>query len=99
MVMADLADLRVGSIMVVVASVYSSMGDVRINALTIFARLMADSMLVSAGSAAKASASMLAPSETKNEKNIQTANAAKAEVAVLRNKIENKMATPSQNEI
>ena len=35
----------------------------------------------------------------KNEKKIQTARAARAEVAVLRNNIENRMATPSQNEI
>jgi hypothetical protein len=75
------------------------MGDIRVNALTIFIRRMTDSGLVSAGSDAKAFANTLAPSETKNEKNIQTANAARAEVAVLRNKIENKMATPSQNEI
>ena len=98
-VIADLAAFRVGSIIVVVASVYSSMGDVRINALTIFARRMADSRLVSAGSDASAFANTLAPSETKNEKNIQTARAARAEVAVLRNRIENKMATPSQNEM
>jgi hypothetical protein len=75
------------------------MGDVRINALTIFACRMADSILVSAALDAKAFANTLAPSDTKNEKNIQTAKAARAEVAVLRNKIENKMATPSQKEM
>ena len=55
MVIADLADFRIGSIIVVVASAYNSMGDVRIKALTILARRMADSRLVSAGSDASAS--------------------------------------------
>ena len=41
----------------------------------------------------------LAPSGIKNEKNIHIAKAAKAEVAVLRNNIEKRMATPSHREI
>ena len=57
------------------------MGDIRVNALTIFIRRMTDSGLVSAGSDAKAFANTLAPSETKNEKNIQTANANRAKAA------------------
>lgn len=95
----DRVDLRMGSMMVAVASVYNSMGDVSENAFTILARVMTLSGSDSVVSDESALASILAPSETKNEKNIHMANAAKADVAVLRNTIEKSMATPSHREI
>jgi len=70
-----------------------------LNAFTIFACCTTVSGFVRDGSLAMALARIFAPMGTKNEKKIQTANAARAEVAVLRNNMENRIATPSQKDI
>ena len=93
------ADFRMGSIIVAVASVYSSIGETKAKALTIRARRRISSGLAAPASGVNELSRMLAPMEMKNEKNIQSATAARADVAVLRKKIENKMAMPSQKEI
>ena len=93
------ADFRMGSIIVAVASVYSSIGEVSEKAFTIFARQRRSSGLAAPASGVSALAKMLAPMDTKKEKNIQTANAARADVAVLRKMIENRMAIPNQKEM
>jgi hypothetical protein len=99
MVTIERADLRVGSIIVAVASVYSSMGDVSVKAFTTLARHRISSALAATACGVSALANILAPMDTKKEKNIHTAKAASADVAVLRKMIENKMATPNQKEI
>ena len=78
-----------GSIIVAVASVYSSMGEASVNAFTTLARHRISSALAAPACGVSALANMLAPMDTKKEKNIQTAKAASADVAVLRKMIEN----------
>ena len=99
MVIGARVDFRIGSIIVAVASVYRTMGEESVKAFTILARLITVSGSCSAESLIMALARTLAPRVTKKEKKIHTARAARADVAVLRNKIENRMATPNQKEI
>lgn len=88
-----------GSIIVAVASVYNSIGEVSVNAFTTLARHIISAALAAPACGVSALANILAPMDTKKEKNIHTAKAARADVAVLRKMIENKMATPNQKEI
>jgi hypothetical protein len=85
---------RMGSMMAIVPLVYSSIGDTRESVRSSLRRC-----ITAAGSAVSgvtAPAMTLAPSATKKEKKSQIASAASADVATLRNRMENSMATPSQ---
>ena len=75
------------------------MGDVSETALSMVARRMTASGSDGPASGVSALARTLAPKLTKKEKKIHTAKAARAEVATLRKTIENRIATPSQNEM
>ena len=74
------------------------MGDVREMAFSIAARRMTASGFWLLASGVIESATALAPKETKKEKKIHAASAAKAEVATLLKIMENRMDAPSQNE-
>ena len=92
-------DLRMGSMIVAVASVYNSIGEVSEIAFMTLACLSTLSVSPLAECGVMELLITVAPSGTKNEKKIHIAKAARADVAVLRNKIEKRMATPSHNEI
>jgi len=75
------------------------MGDDRDMALCIVICFNRASRLSGPASGTNAFATILAPKETKKEKNIHTARPAKAEVVTLLNIMEKSIATPSQKEI
>ena len=75
------------------------MGDAKVTALTILAFLKTASVLSSPVSGNTAFATTLAPREMKKEKKIQIANAASADVAILRKIMEKRIATPNQKEM
>jgi len=68
MATTERADFRIGSIIVAVASVYSSIGEIKAKALTIRVRRTMSSELAAPVSVVNAPANTLAPMEMKNEK-------------------------------
>jgi len=74
------------------------MGEARLMPRTILARCTTDSGVDSPDSDRNALATTLAPREIKKEKKIQTARAARADVAMLRKMMEKRIDTPNQND-